>query len=108
MRRVRARRTTRGRAPPDARALRSRRRPRELVAAGPRLTRDVRPVLRIDQDARELLRRTLLDRALEPFPDQCLGAWHELHVPDHLLERPSMVEREDVETFVVSELIQPD
>ena len=32
----------------------------------------------------------------------------QLDVADHLLERPSMVEREHVETFVVAELVQSD
>ena len=81
---------------------------RELVAACLRLARDVRPVLRVDEDAGELLRRALLDRALESLPDQLLRARHAPDVADHLLERPAMVEREDVEALVVSELVQPD
>src|SRR4051812_12531740 len=81
---------------------------RELVAARLRLARDAGAVLAVDEDAGELLRRAELDRALEAFPDQCLRARDVLLVPHHLLERPAMVEREDVETVVVPQFVQSD
>ena len=81
---------------------------RELVATRLRLARDGRPVLRVDEHARGRLRRTELDRPLEPFPDQRLRAGHAVDVADHLLERPTMVERQDVELLVVAELVKSD
>ena len=48
------------------------------------------------------------DRTLEALPDQPLRAGHVRDVADHLLERAAVVEREDVETLVISELVQSD
>src|SRR5579862_3549484 len=81
---------------------------RELVAARLRRARDVRAVLRVDEDAGVLLRRALLDRTLESLPDQGLRAGHQRGIADHLLERTAMVEREDVDPLVVPELLQAD
>ena len=81
---------------------------RELVATRLRLARDSRAVLLVDEDARGRLRRAELDRPLEAFPDQRLGPGDAVDVADHLLERATMVEREDVELLVVAELVQSD
>src|SRR5581483_5956251 len=81
---------------------------RELVAPRLRFARDARAVLPVYEHPRVLLRRTELHRVLEPFPDQRLRPRHPLDVADHLLERPTMVEREDVETIVVAQLVQSD
>src|SRR5205823_12840978 len=79
----------------------------ELVTARLRLAGDVGAVLRVDEDARVPLRRALVDRLLEALPDQTLGAGDLVVVAaDHLLERPAVVEREDVQLLVVAELAQ--
>ena len=82
---------------------------RELVAARLRLARDVGAVLLVDEDPRRVLRRPVGDGALEPLPDQALRAGDLVRAAaDHLLERPSVVERQDVELRVVAELVESD
>src|SRR5262249_35582463 len=82
---------------------------RKAVAARLRLARDVGAVLRVDEDPGELLGRPVLDRALATLPDEALGARDLVVIAaDHLLERASVVEGQDVETLVVAEVVDAD
>ena len=65
-------------------------------------------MLLVDEDAPDRLGYALANGELKTLPDQRLGARHASVVADHLLERPAMVEGEDVETLGVPELVQSD